>query len=243
MGEADKWGQFTGNRVVQPGIQVTNATPCNQSAEALQQAVADRQPFVRFSCSGVGQVSEGPESVVCEQPPAGLSSSTGRQPRQRDRRFQRHNRATPLRCKRTAQGAHHGRSRTGWLRLGRGTAARGGTRSRMNLGVISAGRGRGWQSLPRTLVNSDVVPTHGASAKDNSVTAHSHAATAQPTREYQGDHRRYFLTPATTCAATPLTHPSISGVRGRWACSAKGSAAAGAARLRGAWSRGRGATQ
>ncbi len=50
-----------------------------------------------------------------------------------------------------------------------------------------------------------------ASAKDTSVTAHCHAATAQLTREYQGDHRRYVLTPATTCAAHHLTTPSISG--------------------------------
>jgi hypothetical protein len=35
------------------------------------------------------------------------------------------------------------------------------------------------------------------------VTAHCHAATAQLTREYQGDHRRYLLTPATTRAAAP----------------------------------------
>jgi hypothetical protein len=36
------------------------------------------------------------------------------------------------------------------------------------------------------------------------VTAHCHAATAQLTREYQGDHRRYSLTPTTTQAAVPL---------------------------------------
>jgi hypothetical protein len=35
------------------------------------------------------------------------------------------------------------------------------------------------------------------------MTAHCHAATAQLTREYQGDHRRYSLTPAATRAAAP----------------------------------------
>jgi hypothetical protein len=52
-----------------------------------------------------------------------------------------------------------------------------------------------------------VVPTHALSVQDTSVTAHCHAAPAQPTREYQGDHRRYSLTPATTCATTPLDIP------------------------------------
>jgi hypothetical protein len=61
--------------------------------------------------------------------------------------------------------------------------------------------------LPRTLVRSYVVPTHVPSAKDTSVTAHCHAAPARLTREYQGDHRRYVLTPATICAAYPLTTP------------------------------------
>jgi len=49
---------------------------------------------------------------------------------------------------------------------------------------------------------------------DTSVTAHCHAAPAQLTREYQSDHRRDILTPATTravdlCArcTTPLTTP------------------------------------
>jgi hypothetical protein len=74
----------------------------------------------------------------------------------------------------------------------------------MNSAVVSAGRGRGWQRLPRTLVRSYVVPTHVPSAQDTSVTTHCHAATAQLTREYQGDHRRYVLTPATTCAGHPL---------------------------------------
>ena len=46
-----------------------------------------------------------------------------------------------------------------------------------------------------------------ASAKDTSVTAHCHAAPAQPTREYQGDHRRHVLTPTTTSVAHPLTIP------------------------------------
>jgi hypothetical protein len=74
----------------------------------------------------------------------------------------------------------------------------------MNLAVDGVGRGRGWQRLPSTLVNFYVVPTHAPSAKDTSVTAHCHAATALPTREYQRDHRRCFLTPATTSAANPL---------------------------------------
>jgi hypothetical protein len=41
------------------------------------------------------------------------------------------------------------------------------------------------------------------SAKDTSVTAHCHAAPARLTREYQSDHRRHVLTPATTCAVPP----------------------------------------
>ena len=64
--------------------------------------------------------------------------------------------------------------------------------------------------MPSTLVNFYVVPTHAPSAKDTSVTAHCHAAPAQPTREYQGDHRRHVLTPTTTSVAHPLTIPSIS---------------------------------
>ena len=40
--------------------------------------------------------------------------------------------------------------------------------------------------------------------RGSSVAAHCHAATALLTREYQGDHRRCFLTPATTWAANPL---------------------------------------
>jgi hypothetical protein len=35
------------------------------------------------------------------------------------------------------------------------------------------------------------------------VTAHCHAAPALLTREYQGDHRRHVLTPATARAAAP----------------------------------------
>jgi hypothetical protein len=50
------------------------------------------------------------------------------------------------------------------------------------------------------------LPTHAASAKDTSVTAHCHAATALLTREYQGDHRRSILTPASTCTGLPQ-HP------------------------------------
>ena len=65
---------------------------------------------------------------------------------------------------------------------------------------------RSWSGpaeLPRTLESSYVVPTHASSPKDTSVTAHCHAATALLTREYQGDYRRYVLTPATTCAVLP----------------------------------------
>ncbi len=46
--------------------------------------------------------------------------------------------------------------------------------------------------------------------RGSSVTAHCHAATALPTREYQRDHRRYTLTPTTTPAQRPLTSTSIS---------------------------------
>lgn len=46
-----------------------------------------------------------------------------------------------------------------------------------------------------------------------SVTARCHAATAQPTREYQSDHRRQSLLSASICA-TPLDkYFHISGVR------------------------------
>ena len=76
----------------------------------------------------------------------------------------------------------------------------------MNCGVDGAARGRGWQSLPSTLENFYVVPTHAPSAKDTSATAHCHAAPARLTREYQSDHRRYVLTPATSCAAHPEQH-------------------------------------
>ncbi len=77
----------------------------------------------------------------------------------------------------------------------------------MSTSAGDAGRGRGWQSMPSTLVNFYVVPTHAPSAKDTSVTAHCHAAPARLTREYQGDHRRHVLTPATTCVAHTLTIP------------------------------------
>ena len=46
MGQADERSKFTGNRIVQPGVQVTNTTLCNQSAEALEQTVANSQPLV-----------------------------------------------------------------------------------------------------------------------------------------------------------------------------------------------------
>jgi hypothetical protein len=79
----------------------------------------------------------------------------------------------------------------------------------MNLGGRTAQVAVGAAELPRTLENSYVVPTHDASAKDTSVTAHCHAATALLTREYQGDYRRFVPTPASTCAAlpNPLTNP------------------------------------
>ncbi len=77
----------------------------------------------------------------------------------------------------------------------------------MSTSAGDAGRGRGWQSMPSTLVNFYVVPTQAPSAKDTSVTAHSHAAPARLTREYQGDHRRHVLTPATTSVAHTLTIP------------------------------------
>ena len=77
----------------------------------------------------------------------------------------------------------------------------------MNSALDGAGRGRGWQSLPSTLENFYVVPTHAPSAQDSSVTAHCHAATARLTREYQGEHRRDVLTPASTCAVHPRISP------------------------------------
>jgi hypothetical protein len=47
-----------------------------------------------------------------------------------------------------------------------------------------------------------VVPTHAMSPRPARWTAHCHAATAQLTREYQGDHRRHYLTLTTTDAVT-----------------------------------------
>jgi hypothetical protein len=73
---------------------------------------------------------------------------------------------------------------------------------------LEARQRRSWSGpaeLPRTLERSYVVPTHAPSPKDTSVTAHCHAAPALLTREYQGDYRRYVLTPAATCAVWP-TH-------------------------------------
>jgi hypothetical protein len=61
--------------------------------------------------------------------------------------------------------------------------------------------------MPSTLVNFYVVPTHAPSTKDTSVAAHCHAAPARLTREYQGDHRRYVLTPTKICAAHALDTP------------------------------------
>src|SRR5207245_3722806 len=86
--------------------------------------------------------------------------------------------------------------------------ARPWRRHRSSSWSIWKGR-RGWQRLLRTLVRPYVVPTHAPSAKDTSATTHCHAATAQLTREYQSDHRRYVLTPATTCAVHPICagHP------------------------------------
>jgi hypothetical protein len=46
VGQANERSKFTGNRIVQPGVQVTNTTPCNQSTEALEQTVANSQPLV-----------------------------------------------------------------------------------------------------------------------------------------------------------------------------------------------------
>jgi hypothetical protein len=43
---------------------------------------------------------------------------------------------------------------------------------------------------------------------DTSVTTHCHAAAAALTREYQGDHRRTVLTPATSSAAHPHPPPA-----------------------------------
>src|SRR5207302_10113458 len=98
-----------------------------------------------------------------------------------------------------------------WLHLGGRSHCPGGTRRGMNLVVDSAGRGRSWQRLPRTLVRSFVVPTHvPRSAMDTSVTAHCHAAPAQLTREYQSDHRRYVLTPTTTRAVHRPSSPRHS---------------------------------
>ena len=94
------------------------------------------------------------------------------------------------------------------------------------------GRGRSDSDVPSTLVHSFVVATHvPRSAMDTSVTAHCHAAATVLTREYQGDHRRYDLTPTTTRAvhpdrqSTPLT-PSF---HIRSACAARNDWRRGAA--------------
>ena len=57
-------------------------------------------------------------------------------------------------------------------------------------------------------MRSFVVSTHVQKSEDTSVTNHCHAAPAQLTREYQSDHRRYVLTPATTCAVHPESPPT-----------------------------------
>ncbi len=61
MCEADERSKFTRDRIVQPGVQVTNVTPCDQSAEALEQAVASSQTIVLFK-SGL----QGREFLVVE---------------------------------------------------------------------------------------------------------------------------------------------------------------------------------
>ena len=48
MGEAHEWSKFAGNRIVQPGVEIANTTPCNQAAEALEQAVASSESLVLF---------------------------------------------------------------------------------------------------------------------------------------------------------------------------------------------------
>src|SRR5712691_5887211 len=71
----------------------------------------------------------------------------------------------------------------------------------------SAGRGWGRQSYRESSFAPMWPQPTPRSAKVSSVTAHCHAATALPTRAYQGDHRRYSLTPATTCAPLPFDKP------------------------------------
>ena len=71
----------------------------------------------------------------------------------------------------------------------------------------SAGRGRGRQSCREPSCAPMWSRPTPRSAKDSSVTAHCHAATALLTREYQGDHRRHSLTPASTCAACTHEQP------------------------------------
>ena len=56
------------------------------------------------------------------------------------------------------------------------------------------------------------IPELARLVRGSSVTAHCHAATAQPIREYQGDHRRTSLT-SPRLAASRLTFPSISVLR------------------------------
>ncbi len=67
--------------------------------------------------------------------------------------------------------------------------------------MSSAGRGRGRQHLPRTLVKS-MRSQLATLVRGSSVTAHCLAATALLTREYQGDHRRQSL----TSTASRATH-------------------------------------
>jgi len=67
--------------------------------------------------------------------------------------------------------------------------------------MSSAGRGRGRQHLPRTLVKS-MRSQLATLVRGSSVTAHCLAATALLTREYQGDHRRHSL----TSTASRATH-------------------------------------
>jgi hypothetical protein len=71
----------------------------------------------------------------------------------------------------------------------------------------SAGRGWGRQSCRESSCAPLWSQPTPRSAKASSVTAHCHAATALPTREYQSDYRRFPLTPASTCATCTHEQP------------------------------------
>src|SRR5712692_778333 len=91
VGQADERGKFTSNRIVQPGVQVTNATPCNQSAKTLEQTVTSSQSIVLVKSDLQGRVffvvelMGWPETEPTQAEPFGSSRPPASPPRPRTR--------------------------------------------------------------------------------------------------------------------------------------------------------------